>query len=247
MRSSWRPSWSLVQNPLSRPATSRGDSDRRVPSPGTEPTIVARRHSDMLTKASGKVALMCKARGQRDFRQRHVCAGKQLLGSPHALPYQIVVRRDAHGLPEGTHEVADRQVCEPCQQLHADPSFKIVVDIFAIRRSTFGGNPPRARPSAQRGCGFRAGGGQPLPDSGPAWSTIPWCDDIDGSRRAMEAYSHCWVECRMPNAPDEPPVVHIVDHDASLRSALDSLLRQRGPGHRHCGSLRDPFSKGSAR
>jgi hypothetical protein len=168
MRSSWRPSWSLVQNPLSRPATSRGDSDRRVPSPGTEPTIVARRHSDMLTKASGKVALMCKARGQRDFRQRHVCAGKQLLGSPHALPYQIVVRRDAHGLPEGTHEVADRQVCEPCQQLHADPSFKIVVDIFAIRRSTFGGNPPRARPSAQRGCGFRAGGGRLLPDSGPA-------------------------------------------------------------------------------
>src|ERR1700756_3755083 len=44
----------------------------------------------------------------------------------------------------------------------------------------------------------------------------------------MEAYSHCWVECRMPNAPDEPPVVHIVDYDASLRSALDSLLRQRG-------------------
>jgi hypothetical protein len=130
---------------------------------------VARQHSDMLTKASGKVTLICKARSQRDFRQRHVGAGKQLLGFPHALPYQIVVRRDAHGLPEGTHEVADRQVCEPCQQPYADPSFKIVVDIFAnppqhLRRQS---TPGKAR-QHKRGCGFRAGGGRLLPDSGPA-------------------------------------------------------------------------------
>jgi FixJ family two-component response regulator len=52
----------------------------------------------------------------------------------------------------------------------------------------------------------------------------------------MEPYSHNSVECGMLNAPDESPVVHIVDDDASLRSALESLLRSVGLNTRTYGS-----------
>ena len=83
---------------------------------GTRPAIIARRHSNMLTKASGKMALICKTRSKCDFRQRHFATRKQMLGPLHALPYQVVVRRGTHGVLEGPHEVADRQVCQSCQQ-----------------------------------------------------------------------------------------------------------------------------------
>src|SRR5882724_10974317 len=46
----------------------------------------------------------------------------------------------------------------------------------------------------------------------------------------------------MTNAPDEPSVVHIVDDDASLRGALESLLRSVGLDTRTYGSP-DEFLK----
>jgi FixJ family two-component response regulator len=50
------------------------------------------------------------------------------------------------------------------------------------------------------------------------------------------AYSHYWPESGMPNAPDELPVVHIVDDDAEMRSGLESLLRSVGLDARTYGS-----------
>jgi FixJ family two-component response regulator len=44
----------------------------------------------------------------------------------------------------------------------------------------------------------------------------------------MKVYSHHWVECSMPNTPDESPVVHIVDDDADLGDGLSSVLRSVG-------------------
>jgi hypothetical protein len=36
------------------------------------------------------------------------------------------------------------------------------------------------------------------------------------------------MECGMPNAPDEPPVAHILDDDAALRSTLADVVRMAG-------------------
>jgi FixJ family two-component response regulator len=44
----------------------------------------------------------------------------------------------------------------------------------------------------------------------------------------METYSHYSVECCMPHAPDDSPVVHIVDDDADLGDGLSSVLRSVG-------------------
>jgi len=43
----------------------------------------------------------------------------------------------------------------------------------------------------------------------------------------------------MSNTPDEPPVVHIVDDDESLRSALEILLRSVGLNARPYGSTQE--------
>src|SRR3954470_22719235 len=86
-------------------------------------------------------------------------------------------------------------------------------------------SPPHTLVSA--GCDFDAGD-RPLRESALPSSTIPSCDDIGGFCRAMETYSHYWVECCMPNTPDEPPVVHIVDDDADLGDGLSSVLRSVG-------------------
>ncbi|UWU76568.1 response regulator transcription factor [Bradyrhizobium huanghuaihaiense] len=43
----------------------------------------------------------------------------------------------------------------------------------------------------------------------------------------------------MPNAPEELPVVHIVDDDAEMRSGLESLLRSVGLEARTYGSTQD--------
>ena len=47
------------------------------------------------------------------------------------------------------------------------------------------------------------------------------------------------VDFEMPQAPDEPPVVHIVDDDDSLRAGLASLLRSVGLAARTYGSTQE--------
>src|SRR5262249_19189725 len=99
----------------------------------------------MLSKATRTMALIREPCHKRDFRQRQVCPGEDVLHTTHPALHKISMRGKTRRLLEGVGEVIHRFLRYTGEHLKADILLKVRFDIFAHASQAPGGRPPRKR------------------------------------------------------------------------------------------------------
>src|ERR1700676_5365360 len=101
------------------------------------PAKFPRRRTERMPEMTRQMALVGKARGIRDLRQREVRLGQHFLGAFDSLLCEIVVRRDAGGPLEFSRKVMDRQSgdCGQHSQIYAFAQMHFHVFAYPTDRS----------------------------------------------------------------------------------------------------------------